>query len=785
MSEYHAGRVDAVVFSNDAQSFFVLEMILDGTSNSKKVTVRGTVPGLRVRTGCWFGFEGHWENHEKYGRQLVIDKAPVIRGTWDTETALKMLQSHGVGVLLCDTLYAHFGENLLGILGNADELQKVPSVTEFTAQHLVTRWQAIRAMFQSLGFLGDLRLPKNKVEQIYAHFGDEAEKILSQDPWALVQIDGIKFEHADEVAQRLGLDPGCDQRVAAAALHTAKARRGLGHLYLHSGELVQGIGELVGGVPKERVAKIVKKLHDDGLLVIDKRTKPGTIAIYEPWFHRLECECAEMLASRVFSAQIVGEELNAYVTSLGSVGPSTKETSTVPGVDLRVVATSAIEEWSRQGNMTLTKDQLAGAVSALVDPVAVVTGLPGTGKTHTLRVVVKVLQDAGVPFQLVAPTGIAAKRLTSVTGAEASTIHRAFEAKGWGSDDGRESTYAGVVGFATLGISEDGSTENWGFSAHQPHPARVIIVDEASMVDQHLLFRLLTCTSPNCRLVFVGDAAQLPSVGPGNVLRDLISSRRFPVVDLREIFRQDEASDIVLAAHAINRGEVPAFANRSNDFVLVEVSDENKIAEKLVATVQKLYERRVNFQVLSPRHGGTLGVTNLNLRIRELLNPKTPGLREMRLGPETVREGDRIMVSKNNYRFDIFNGDVGKISRLDPREKLVELKIHGPPVLQIHLPFKEAPAHLRMAYAITVHKSQGQEYDVILLPWVSGFKHQLTRNLLYTAITRARKKVIILGHPDAVEKAVRNNREDARNTLFSERLSEFLDRANSTGSDGE
>jgi exodeoxyribonuclease V alpha subunit len=295
------------------------------------------------------------------------------------------------------------------------------------------------------------------------------------------------------------------------------------------------------------------------------------------------------------------------------------------------------------------------------------------------------------------------------------------------------------------------------------------------MVDQHLLFRLLTCTSKKCRLVFVGDAAQLPSVGPGNVLRDLITSDMFPVVDLQEIFRQDEASDIVLAAHAIHSGVVPKFPEKSKDFTFAEISDEQKIQNTLTATVKKLYDKKVNFQVLSPRHGGPLGVTNLNLRIRDLLNPKSPGLKEMRLGAETIREGDRIMVSKNNYKYEIFNGDVGKVVRLDQQAKQVEIKIWGTPVVHVRMSFKEAPAHLRMAYCVTVHKSQGQEYDVILMPWVNSFGRQLQRNLIYTAITRAKKKVILVGHPPAMGKAVNNNKVDARNTLLPDRIIELLD----------
>jgi exodeoxyribonuclease V alpha subunit len=664
---------------------------------------------------------------------------------------------------------------LVDRLGDVEQLQSVPGISEFSAQHIVSRWRAIRSMFQSLEFLGDLNLPKKRIEQIYAHFGDDAERLLSEDPWALVQIDGINFDQADEVARRLSLDLASESRIRGAALYTCKVRRGMGHLYLNSGELVKGIMQYAPEIDKTKIAHTLKSLHDEGQLLIDNKTRDGVTAIYEPWFNRLETESARLLAERVVRAAISAIDVPMYLERLGTVGPKTKKIAKREKATLEEVARSAIREFSEGGHLTLSGKQLEGAVHALMQSVSILTGLPGTGKTTTLRVVVKVLQDAGIPFLLAAPTGIAAKRLTAITGAEASTIHRAFGAKGKERDDGREATYAGIVGFGDGGIDADGSQEFWGFSAHQPHPAKVAIIDESSMVDQHLLFRVLSCTAKDCRIVFVGDAAQLPSVGPGNVLRDLIDSGRIPVTDLREIFRQDEASDIVIAAHAINRGDVPEFKHKSLDFSFVEVRDENKILTTITATVQKLYDRKANFQVLSPRHAGTLGVTSLNLRIRELLNPKTPGLREMRLGSEMIREGDRVMVAKNNYRFEIFNGDVGKIVRLDPRSKIVEIKIHGPPVMLVHLPFKDAPTHLRMAYCTTVHKSQGQEYDVILMPWVSSFRHQLQRNLLYTAITRARKKVILVGHLEALPQAIENNKVDARNTLFPDRLTYFLD----------
>ena len=355
-----------------------------------------------------------------------------------------------------------------------------------------------------------------------------------------------------------------------------------------------------------------------------------------------------------------------------------------------------------------------------------------------------------------------------MTGAKAYTIHRAFDAKGV-SDGSRESSYAGITGDSEVrvgGFDENGS---WGYGGGNTHPAQVVIVDEASMLDQHLIWRVLTCTAEYCRIVFVGDAAQLPSVGPGNVLRDLISCGKFPMVNLQKIFRQEGTSAIVYAAHSIFRGEVPECTPPS-DFALVQVAGEDQALAVLLQLAQKLYDARSNFQVLSPRHQGVVGVTNLNVRIRELLNPPRPGLQEIRIGEEAVREDDRIMVVKNDYKLGVFNGDVGKVSKIDRRLKEVELKIFGVSPLYIKVPFKDVGQLIRLAYACTVHKSQGLEYDVIVMPLVDGFRQQLQRNLLYTAVTRAKKKVILVGTLTALASAVANDREDQRNTLFCDRL---------------
>lgn len=783
--EYFTGRVVAVIFKNAAQAFYIAKVKLDDDPEEenynplapRNVTVRGNIPGLNVQVGAWLGFEGQWVKHETYGRQVEITRAPLIRGPWTVKMIKRVLGAHGVGRLTLQILGEKFGDELGEALADSERLEEVPGIDKFSAEHIVSRWRAVKAMFQALSFLSEFDLPKQKIDQVWALFGDDTEKMLSEDPWSLVQVDGIGFSQADEIATRMGLSLDNPRRLQGALLYMMKARRGMGHLYMLTGDLVKASRDVLGDVDKTDIALGLKKLHEEGQIVLDRKTRPGTVAVYEPWLHEIEKASAELLLERVETARYFDEkEIQKYTKMLGQVGNKSKIHAEANPLDIEGTARTALQEWTEGSKVHLEKLQLGGALNALIHPVSIITGLPGTGKTFCLRTVVKVLQDAEVSFLLVAPTGIAAKRVMSVTGADASTIHRAFKSRGESADDGREATYAGIVGYADKAIGAEGLDESWGFDEESPHLAEAIIIDESSMVDQHLLYRILTCTQKSCRIVFVGDAQQLPSVGPGNVLRDLVDANMFPVTRLTEIYRQEDTSDIVLAAHAINSGKVPKPTPGKTDFSVVHLQTEKKILDTLLSMVTRLYAKHSNFQVLSPRHAGLLGVTNLNSRIRGILNPKQPGLQEMRLGGETVREGDRVMVVKNNYQFEIFNGDVGKIIRLDRKNKEVEVKIWGPPEMIVKLPFKEAPSHLRLAYAITIHKSQGQEYDVILMPWVMGFRHQLQRNLIYTAITRARRKVILFGHPNALAKAATNDEVQSRNTLFPERL-RHLDRS--------
>lgn len=773
---FYSGRVANIVFENPSQGFYILKMVLDGGKGTEPTTVKGNVPGITMSVGTWFGFEGDWVTHETHGKQISITKAPVVQG-WTPDVAGAVLAANGVGDGVVTRLRAHFGSTFVGVLDKYDPdlLCQVMGMTPLAAAHVVTRWKVAKSYYRTLEFLSDAGVPRNRVSQVWSTFGDEAETVLSTNPWALVRIDGITFQQADEVASKLKLDPASPLRIEGAVRFVTKAKKGLGHLYLTSGEVLGEVQSLLGDVTPEGVGQAIASLHRQKQLVVDGKTRAGVKAIYEPWLHMVEIRSAELLLERAKTALLERDTdvLERYVTSLGAKGTNAADLASRSPRDLVGVATAALLDWSTGSNIVLSDKQLVGVVNALTSPVSIITGLPGTGKSTSLRAVVSILKDANVSFLLAAPTGIAAKRITSLTGAPASTIHRAFGAKGWNKGEEREATYVGVTGGGGAAESSDGSGEMWGCSSI-PHSADVVVIDESSMVDQHLLYRVLTCTRPTTRVVLIGDDRQLPSVGPGNVLRDVIASGLFPVVSLTEIFRQADTSQIVVAAHAISRGEVPVVAeDATSDFILMPARTEEQVLDIVVQLAAKLLLRKENFQVMSPRHSGTVGVTNLNAQLREVINPKKPGVQEMRIGSETIREDDRVMVVKNNYEMDIFNGDVGKVQKLDRKDKWVTVKVHGPPVQYVNIPFKDAAEHLRLAYCTTVHKMQGQEADIVVIPLVTGFSLQLQRNLLYTAITRARKRVIMVGHHDALVKAVFNNHPDERNTLFLDRLRKF------------
>jgi len=738
MGTYFSGRVASIVYEN--ADFYVLRVVLDNDTSLLKtpVAVRGGFSTLVVRPGTWLSFEGKWEEHAAYGKQVAVTRFPVPPPTWTTESILSLLSANNVGTTTCSTLRKTLGENLHAALLQGEDGLLPSGLDDFTRLHVLSRWRSAVAHLKSTAFLYDVGVPQKVVGRVWAILGDNAEEVLTTDPWSLLKVDGITFQQADEVAQRLGLPMDNPLRARGAAVFALKQARWEGHLYLTPSELSEAVRNLAPGLGAVSGSTLATELVTAGSAIVEEVN--GVTAIYDPWLLHLERGTAEGL----------------------------RERAAVP-VDpvLRQRSEDALREWSDTHHVSLTPTQVQAALNALTEPVSVLTGLPGTGKTTTLRAVVSVLKEQGIPFLLCAPTGIAAKRMASVANASASTVHRAFGAKNPGNSNEREATYVGVVGDAGVAEGSTGSGEKWEYGPDNIHPARVVICDESSMLDQHLLYRIVSATSG--RLVFVGDAAQLPSVGPGDVLRNMIASKQFPTISLTEIFRQSDTSGIVIAAHDMHAGRVPM--SDGKDFVLVEATEEDAAAAIILKVAQRLYDARANFQVLSPRHAGGAGVTMLNQRLRGILNPGQAGLLEARLGTETVREDDRVMVVKNDYNLDVYNGDVGKVCRIDRKAREIEVLLNNEvPARQVRFSFADASSKLRLAYAQTVHKSQGQEYDIIIAPVLGSFGLQLQRNLFYTAVTRAKKKVILVGTYGALSRAVANDRSDKRNTLFSLRL---------------
>lgn len=768
MAEVYSGTVASLVYENE--DFHIIRLILD-EDKGQLTTVKGHFPAQNISIGTWVSFEGKWQNHAQYGKQLTVTRSPVAVQKWTNDRVLSALSSQGVGpsVRMGLQIYATFRGLALADLLDAGDLEGVEGLDEFGKLHTLTRWKALRTYLDGASFMADAGLPASVVNKVWQIFGSDLENVITSDPWILVRVAGVGFQAADEIAVRLGVSLDNPGRVRGAVLAAVQETVLEGHVFASTGQVVHQVNRMIPGpsVDAQSVASAIRELVEKKSLVADRVTSPGVVALYDSWHHRTEVFCAERLIQRM-STSLNEEGLRNAYAHVGDLVRDARD----EGADLDTLARKALESWALGRRSPLTIDQTQAAVWALTSPVSLLTGLPGTGKTTTLQAVVSILQDSGIPFLLAAPTGIAAKRMSFVTGAEASTIHRAFGAKGFMKDaQEREASYVGVTGQSVKKTGSDKDGEDWGYGPGNPHPAQVVVVDESSMLDLHMLFRLLSGTSDECRIVFVGDPYQLPSVGAGDVLRDLVRSKVFAHSHLSQIFRQEGTSGIVLAAHAIHAGKTPG--SDGKDFVLVQAGDEESAADRVVQIARKLYEKRANFQVLSPRHAGGAGVTALNQRLRLALNPSVSGLSEMSVGGSVVREGDRIMVVKNDYERGVYNGDVGKVARIDRRSKEIEVKIwegEGLPPRLVRYPFKDASRTLRLAYCQTVHKSQGQEYDIIVLPLLPSFGRQLQRNLLYTGITRAKQKVFLVGKVSALESAVQNNKAAGRNTLLAERV---------------
>ena len=705
------------------EDFSIFDFAVDEsapTIDDTSVCVSGHLYGLaQVRVNTCLEIVGEWTTHPKYGKQIKpYGWLPYARTEKDVERFLSFCLYGFEDPELTKLLVSKYGMGVYDVLKNSpDDIRALfgpDDPRRITADKAIAGWEQAYSMSALAAFLRDNDLGSSQVRAIFDKFGNTAINIIAENPYRLVAVEGFTFTKADRLAARLGINRNDGRRLEGAILAILWEESRQGHLCVRRGDLQGLIGDMAEHEAIESFE--MRNISDAIMAAVDRMVERKIVrldteaGVYLPDLYKYERESAAKLA--------------------GFITPS----------KLDIDITEFLADYEKGHAIELSEAQREGVRQLIDNRVLVLTGGPGTGKTTLVRTFVRLFKQAGIPTQLMAPTGIAAKRLAFVTGNDAATIHRTFGYNG----------------------------RTWTFNDINKFSAGAVIVDEMSMVDQELFYRLLDALHPSTMLVLVGDDCQLPSVGPGNVLRELLSCPSIPNVRLTQIFRQAQQSDIVQASHIIQRGGDLVLEGRppASDFQFVHCTDENVLVDLLVKIAEKLKSRNANFQVLSPKYDGMTGVTNLNDRLREALNPNT-GLPEWQAGRLRVRLGDRLMVTKNDYELNVYNGDMGKLHEL--RKDALVVKIHGPTAIQDRLvTFTKAKAMemLQLAYCITVHKSQGSEFDTIIMPIVRAHGRMRQRNLFYTGVTRAKKKVWLLGDPNAVRHAIANDKVVQRNTVL-------------------
>jgi len=723
------GSVERITYYNDETSYCVLRLRPHQLplGRDQLVTVIGTMPELQP--GESVRLQGEWSNHPQYGRQFRAEEVMQIRPA-DTEAIRRYLGSgliKGIGPATARKIVDTFGEDTLDVLDRTpDRVLEVEGVGKHRARLIAEAWVEQQHIKEVMLFLQGHGISTSLAVKIYKQYGDQAIAIVSRDPYRLAaDIFGIGFKTADKIARDLGLPADAPARIAAGLAHVLNEATNEGHVFLPRDALVTSAAELLG-VEAERVEETLRRAAGRGDVMIEAVPVPDGLeqveAVYLPPMFHSEKGAALRLA------QITRTPASRLA-------------------DLARLDLDALLAEATGGAGALTAQQREAVRAALTHKVSVLTGGPGTGKTTTLRALITVLGRTRHSFLLASPTGRAAKRLSEATGQPARTIHR-------------------MLGFSP---SERGFLHN----DENPLDADMIVVDEASMIDLALCYSLLRAIPPDAHLLLVGDADQLPSVGAGNVLHDVIRGAVGPVTRLDVIFRQAETSQIITNAHRINRGESPDTSNRGDDFFVFVEEDPQKAAALLVEIVQQRIPARFGLdalqdvQVLAPMYRGPLGVTALNDVLQETLNPNPSGRKaERRLAGRLFRVGDKVIQMRNNYEKDVFNGDIGQVYGFDLTNQVMTVRLDE---RLVRYDFAEAD-ELTHAYCISVHRAQGSEYPCVVMPVATQHYLMLQRNLLYTAVTRARRLVVLVGTRKAIAIAVRNDQVARRWSALDWRL---------------
>ena len=730
-----AGYVEHIIYRNTDNGYTVLNLV----SGEDEITCVGIFS--TIAEGENIEATGDYTDHPTYGTQFKVvsfeEKAPE-----DQEAIERYLGSgaiKGIGLAMAARIVRRFKEDTFRIIEEEPErLAEVKGISERKAMEIASQVNEKRDLRQAMIFLQQFGITMNLAVKIYNKYGQEVYGILKENPYRLADdIEGVGFRTADDIAAKAGIRTDSDFRVRSGILYTLLQASGEGHTFLPQEELTAKTSELLG-IDKNIIEKNYMDLSIDRKIIMKQSGEQ--MQIYSASFYYMEANTATMLRELDIAYDVADAEIEQRIHNI-----------------------------EKQTGMQLDEHQVQAVKEAVRNGLLVITGGPGTGKTTTINTIIRYFEMEGMDIFLAAPTGRAAKRMSETTGFEARTIHRMLELNG------------GMEGSA-------------GFERNETNPLEtdLVIIDEMSMVDITLMNSLLKAIAPGTRLILVGDINQLPSVGPGSVLKDIIQSEAFNVVMLTKIFRQASTSDIIVNAHKINRGEEVSLNNKSMDFFFLKRYEADIIINVVLQLVKQKLPKFVDatpydIQVLTPMRKGLLGVERLNGILQQYLNPPDKSKREKEHGDMVFREGDKVMQTKNNYQLEweirtkfgltvdkgmgIFNGDMGIITEINDFAETLTVEFDEGRKVEYSYKLLD---ELELAYAITIHKSQGSEYPAVVIPLLSGPSMLMNRNLLYTAVTRARKCVTLVGNDTTFNQMIQNTSQQKRYSGLCDRIRESV-----------